>query len=160
MYHKTVNTILNLLKEKEVWFETFEHVPVRTSEEAANVRHGYLLSQGAKAIIARAKVKDEGKKFIMLVVPGDKRFDSEKLKMLGVRDIRFATESEVGELTEGVLPGGVPPFGNIFSLPLYADEGILKNEKIIFNAGDRSFSIAMKSEDYKNIATPIIVSII
>lgn len=161
MYHAVVEKIISILKDHAVWFETFEHEPVRTSEEAAKLRHDYTIHQGAKALIARVKVPNEGKKFVMLVIPGDARFDTDKLKVnLGIKEIRFATEAEVSEITGGVLPGGVPPFGNLFGLSVYADEQVFENEKIIFNAGDRSFSVAMKSSDYKDIVNPTVCQII
>ena len=50
-YHHVTRVIQNLLDQRGVWYETFEHAPVRTSEEAAQVRTGYTIQQGAKAII-------------------------------------------------------------------------------------------------------------
>ena len=151
-YHKVVSKIVGLLESGGYWFETFEHEPVRTSEEAAKVRMGYSQTQGAKAMIVRVKKSASEKSFAMLVLTGDKRLDFAKVKQLfGARNIRFATEEEVVKLTGGVLPGGVPPFGNLFDLPVIADPLLFENEKIVFNAGDRRFSIAMKSDDYKRM---------
>jgi prolyl-tRNA editing enzyme YbaK/EbsC (Cys-tRNA(Pro) deacylase) len=159
-YHPTVNKILNLLKQNNYWFETFEHEEVRTSEEAARIRTGYTLHQGAKAIIVRVKKSESDKRFVMLVFPADLRFDNKKVKQsLGVRDIRFATEEEVENVTGGVKVGGVPPFGNLFNLEVYADGKLFEIEKIVFNAGDRRFSVAMKSEDYRVLVKPVILSI-
>lgn len=159
-YHKVVNKIVDTLKESGVWFETFEHEAVRTSEEAAKIRIGYSLKQGAKALIIRVKSVSE-KYFAMLVIPGDEKFDSSKvMKILQAKNIRFATEDEVFKITEGIQPGGVPPFGNIFHLKVVADPTLFKNEKLVFNAGDRRFSIAIKSEDYKMLVKPEIESII
>ena len=161
VYHPVVGKIKELLAAHGAWFETFEHEPVRTSEEAAKVRTGYVISQGSKALIARVKelAKEPGgsvtKKFVMFVVPGGKRFDSAKIKTLfGLGDIRFASEAEVAEITGGVVPGGVPPFGNLFGLEVFADQHVFDNEKIIFNAGDRSYSIGMLSADYRAIVQP------
>ncbi|PIR61882.1 MAG: hypothetical protein COU66_01405 [Candidatus Pacebacteria bacterium CG10_big_fil_rev_8_21_14_0_10_44_11] len=160
-YHPVVSQILQLLRDTNCWFETFEHSPVRTSEEAAKLRDGYTLQQGAKALVFRVKIFNSNKKFVMLVVPGDARFNTNKVKKLfSAKDIRFATEEEVIQLTNGVLPGGVPPFGNLFDLAVIADPTLFENEKIIFNAGDRSFSVAMRSADYKEIGKPQITSII
>lgn len=160
-YHPVVQKIKNLLEKEKVWFETFEHEPVRTSEEAAKIRPGYSLKQGAKAVILRIKVKGGNKFFAMLVLPGDQRFSSDKIEdIFAAKDIRFATEEEVVQLTGGVQPGGVPPFGNLFGLKLIADQTLFKNEKIVFNAGDRRFSIAMKSDDYKKIAEPELKNIV
>lgn len=160
-YHLTVQKIKDILSQNCAWFETFEHEAVRTSEEAAKIRIGYSLRQGAKAIIVRVKEKNGNKFFSMLVMPGDKRFNTDKVKNLfGAKDIRFATVEEVGQLTDGVEPGGVPPFGNLFGLRVIVDPSLFENEKIVFNAGDRSYSIAMKSEDYKKIISPEVKSIV
>ena len=79
-YHPTVKKITSLLTENKCWFETFEHAPVRTSEEASKLRTGYTMHQGAKAIIARVKESGKGKYFAMFVVPGDRKFDPAKIK--------------------------------------------------------------------------------
>lgn len=154
-YHEVTTQIINLLEVNKAWFETFKHEPVRTSEEAAKIRNGYTIHQGAKALIVRVKISNSNKKFIMLVLPGDLRFDTNKIKLLfGAKDVRFATEEEVLKLTNGIQPGGVPPFGNLFNLEVIADLSLLQNEKIVFNAGDRSFSIGMKTNDYAMIVSP------
>ncbi|PJA47104.1 hypothetical protein CO172_03065 [Candidatus Uhrbacteria bacterium CG_4_9_14_3_um_filter_36_7] len=160
-YHQVATKIINLLKKHNVWFETFEHEPTRTSEESAKIRNGYTLHEGAKALIVRIKISNTNKKFIMLVVPGDLRFETIKVKLLfNAKDVRFATEEEVSELTDGVKPGGVPPFGNLFGLEVLVDSLLLQNERIIFNAGDRRFSVGMKSSDYQKIVNPRIESIV
>lgn len=97
-YHPCVEKIKSLLTENSVEFETFEHEPVRTSEEASKVRTGYSLSNGAKAIVLRVKKSGVGKFFVMLVIPADKKFDPVKLKNnFALTDIRFATEEEVSK---------------------------------------------------------------
>ena len=160
-YHKTVSDILNLLKQKGCWFETFEHQPVVTSEQAAKLRYGYSLNQGAKAIIVKIKNSIGENEFVMLVLPGDKKFSGLKVKKLfGTKDLRFATEEEISKLTGGIQIGGIPPFGNLFEIRVFVETTLLENEKIIFNAGDRSFSVAMKAKDYLEIVNPTIVKII
>lgn len=160
-YHKTVTDILELLKKNGCWFETFEHEPVVTSEEAADVRHGYSLKQGAKAIIVKIKNSAGNNEFVMLVLPGDKKFSGSKVKkLLRTKDLRFATEEEISKLTGGILIGGIPPFGNLFGIRVFAETTLLENEKIIFNAGDRSFSVAMKTEDYLKMVKPVVEEII
>jgi len=160
-YHPLTEKIKNILTENHFEFETFEHEPVRTSEEASKIRTGYTIDQGAKAIIVRVKKPGEGKIFAMFVVQGSKKFDVQKVKeQFGLSDIRFAIEEEVLKITDGVLPGGIPPFGNLFGLKVYVDRGLLQNEKIVFNAGDKSFSIGMKTADYVDIVKPIIGDIV
>jgi len=154
-YHPVVAKIRAILDGAGAWYETFEHEAVRTSEEAAAIRTGYTIDQGAKALIVRAKHPQRGKHFVMFVLPGSQRFSTDTVKKLfGFSDLRFATETEVAELTGGVQPGGVPPFGTLFGLPVYVDESLFNNDRIVFNAGDRRFSVAMVARDYDQLVAP------
>ena len=91
--HPATKQITDLLDENQCWYETFEHEPVRTSEEAAQIRTDYELHHGAKAIILRVKKSNADKFFAMLVFPADRQFDKAKVKgYFEVKDIRFATE--------------------------------------------------------------------
>src|SRR3990167_11203271 len=90
-YHPITAQIVEILKQNNLWYETFEHEPVRTSEEAAKVRYGYSIEQGAKALIVRAQSKERSE-FIMLVMPAHLRLDTKKAKQyLQTKDLRFAT---------------------------------------------------------------------
>ena len=160
-YHHVVHKIIELLNKSGYWYQTFKHEPVRTSEQAAKTRPGFTISQGAKAIIVRVKKSGGEKFFIMLVLPADKRIDFDKVKdLLEVKDIRFAGDDEISKITSGVEPGGIPPLGNLFDLKVIADPHLFENEKIVFNAGDRRFSLAVKSADYHKLVSPRISSII
>lgn len=154
--HAATREIVELLDEAGCWNQTFEHPPVRTSEEAAAARPGYSLEQGAKAIVLRVKRTKKDKFFVMLVFPANRKFDAKRVKAhFGARDIRFASEGEVDALTGGVLPGGVPPFGNLFELPVYVAPELYNVERIVFNAGDRRFSLAMRSADFRRLVRPV-----
>lgn len=166
-YHPTVARIREILDGAGIVYKTFEHEPVKTSEEAAKMRPEHVLHQGAKALVVKVKrpggqEADRSRgQFVMLIVPGDCRFNESKVKQaLGIKEIRFATEAEVGEVTGGIQIGGVPPFGNLFNLPVYADVQVLANQEIIFNAGDRAFSIALKSADWQKVVNPTVVKIV
>ena len=159
-YHSLVGKIKSLLSENGFWFETFEHEPVRTSEEASKIRTGYKLEQGTKALIVKVYKSHDGEDFAMMIVRGSDRFDEKKVKdLLNIKEFRFATEQEVIELTDGVLPGGVPPFGNLFGLKVFVDKRVLENEKIVFNAGDRRFSIGIYSKDWFELVKPCLADI-
>lgn len=161
-YHKTVKIIKSLLDEKQAWYETFEHEPVRTSEEAAKVRTGYTIEQGAKALLIEVLYKGtKDKEALMCVIPGSARLHNSKLKqLLNIKEYRFVSEDRVRKITAGVEPGGVPPFGNIFGVKVFVDQHVVANEKIIFNAGDKRFSIAILSRDYLDLVKPQVVDII
>ncbi|HTO13232.1 MAG TPA: YbaK/EbsC family protein [Candidatus Binatia bacterium] len=122
-------------------FEIVEHAPVRTSEEAARVR-GTPLEAGAKALLVRAE-----ERFVHCVLPAHLKADNARLRgLLGTRKLRFATPEELLALT-GCVPGAVPPFGNLFGLPVLVDEALCRNERVAFNAGSNAVSITMRCAD-------------
>ena len=134
--------IERLLRERGVSFAVLRHEPVFTSEQAAAVR-GTPLSSGAKALVLKA-----GERFLMAVLPADRKLDSKKAReSLGVKSLRFAELSEVERLT-GLQPGSIPPFGSLFELPTLCDPALAENESINFNAGDHAISVQMKYADY------------
>lgn len=167
-YHGVTKQILNLLKKNECWHETFEHEPVRTSEEAAALRTGYGMEQGAKALIMIILGREGSEdRPVMLVLPANMKLKNKRVrKLFKTRSIRFASRKEANKITktrEGdFVPiefGGIPPFGNLFGLKVYVDPKLLDNEKIVFNAGDRRFSIGMKTKDYMDLVRPEVVRI-
>jgi Ala-tRNA(Pro) deacylase len=134
------------LREAGVELAVIEHAPVYTSEEAARVR-GTPLDAGAKALVVRAEDRP-----VQLVLPGHRRVDSARLRaILGTRKLRFATAEELRALT-GCEPGAVPPFGNLFGLPVYADESIAARETIAFNAGSHTVSFTMRGADFVRLS--------
>src|SRR5439155_12148755 len=74
------------LQQGGVTFTVLRHEPVYSSEQAAAVR-GTPLSSGAKALVVKA-----GERFVLLVLPADRKLDSRKARDgLAVRALRFAT---------------------------------------------------------------------
>jgi prolyl-tRNA editing enzyme YbaK/EbsC (Cys-tRNA(Pro) deacylase) len=148
MSEQTVQAIKKFLEENNILYEYKEHEEVRTSEEAAKAR-GEDIRIGAKAMILKADDK-----FIMLVLSSAKKIDSKKVKeMLGAKSLRFATPEEVNQLT-GCVPGGVPPFANIFGIELIVDRTIPQNEFMAFNAGERTKSLKLKTKGYLELLKP------
>jgi prolyl-tRNA editing enzyme YbaK/EbsC (Cys-tRNA(Pro) deacylase) len=137
-----------LLDEARVPYAVTRHAPVRTSEEAAQIR-GTPLPSGAKALVCKA-----GERFVLFVMPADRRLDSAAVRRtLGIRSLRFASAEEVAQLT-GLPPGAIPPFGGLFGLPTYCDRELAGEPTINFNAGDRAISVAMTFADYAALERP------
>ncbi len=145
--------IANLLKTNNISCEETEHKPVYTSEQAAEVR-GLPIRQGAKSLLLKSR--DD---FILVVLPGDRKLDSKKLKnLLKIKDFRFASPEEVKEKM-GCEIGACYPFGNLIELPTYVDNSLSKNDIISFNPGLHTRSIEMKWRDYYSVVKPKMVDI-
>lgn len=133
--------ILQLLDDESVSYQVMEHHPVFTSAEAAEVRLT-TPEQGAKALIVKA-----GEQYHMLVLPGDRKADNNKVRrLIGSRHLRFADRNELYGLT-GCIPGAVPPFGNLFGLDVWIDELLSQCEELAFNAGSHTVSLKMRAAD-------------
>ena len=147
--------IIRLLDEAHIAYEKFEHEPVFTSEEAATVR-GVKMSQAAKALLFKTK---EGQ-FVLVVLPGDKRADSRKLKdYLHTKSLRFATPEEVEEHM-GCKIGSCYPLGVIAGLRTLVDTSLAQNKEIFFNPGRHDISIKMKYTGYQKVSGTEYVNIL
>jgi Ala-tRNA(Pro) deacylase len=141
------------LQDARVPFTLLRHEPVYTSEQAAAVR-GTALASGAKALVLKA-----GDRFVVAVLPADRKLDNRKARDgLGVKALRFATREEVEGLT-GLQPGSIPPFGSLFGLTTYCDPALGDNPSINFNAGDHAISVQMAYADYAALEKPVLMPI-
>jgi len=140
--------IEELLNARGVAFDVLRHEPVYTSEQAAAIR-GTPLASGAKALVCKADDR-----FVMFVIPADRRLASREVRRArGWRKLRFADRDEVERLT-GLEPGSIPPFGSLFGLPTLCDDRLGENETINFNAGDHRVSVSMRYDDYVRVESP------
>ena len=148
MSNSVFERIEELLNARGVAFEVLRHRAVYTSEEAAEVR-GTPLASGAKALVCKADDR-----FVMFVVPADRKLASKEVRRARRwRKLRFADRDEVKGLT-GLEPGSIPPFGSLFGLSTLCDKRLGENETINFNAGDHRISVSMRYEDYVRVEAP------
>lgn len=146
------NEIIHCLDENSVEYKIHEHQPVHHAEEAALVR-GFDLHTGVKSLIFKIQ-HSAGNDFILVLVSGDKRVDSQKLKeILKVKNISLASPEEVLEKT-GCEIGSCHPFGNLMGMKTYMDEKILANKTVAFNAGLLTMSITLDPKELVRVVNP------
>ncbi|NCT56023.1 hypothetical protein GW755_04240 [bacterium] len=146
--------IINLLDSNNIVYKLEIHKEVKTSEEAAKIR-GVDISTGAKALV----IKVDKQNFALFVMPANKQLSWKKLKEeLGFKKPRMATIEEVENLTKCKV-GGVPPFGNLMGLTTYFDKGIEDIKSVNFNAGLRTHSVNLKSNDLISLVKPFIANL-
>eukprot|EP00980_Cylindrotheca_fusiformis_P002479 scaffold584_cov132-Cylindrotheca_fusiformis.AAC.32 len=147
--------IENLLEESQIPYKSLHHEPTKTSEESANVR-GVNLGTGGKALVLQCRDGSEDNKFALFILSASRKLHTKAIKKeFQTKNVRFATPEELAALTDGLVPGSVPPFGKpILDLELYVDTSIESNEIIAFNCGSLTDSIIMSVQDYLTIAKP------
>lgn len=141
---------LKKLFEKEgIAFEHMTHPEAYTMQEVAAVEHerGRCL---IKAVVVKA---DEG--FVLAGVPASSKVDLDALgKLAGAGEVRLAEEHEFADLFPDCDVGAMPPFGNLYDLPLWLDKSFDTCEYVVFNAGTHTDTVKMSLEDFKRLASP------
>jgi len=144
--------IVGFLNKNKIDFEEFSHEAAKTSAEAA-VARGMKeegLEKAVKAMILRSKGK-----FYLFALRASKKIDWKKVrKILGTDSVSLATPEEVLKVM-GVEIGACAPFGNLVSIPTYADTDIYSIEKFVFSCGKHDKSIEIKVDDWDKIVKPI-----
>jgi Ala-tRNA(Pro) deacylase len=139
------------LEAAKVPYSVHSHPTAFTAQEIAALAHvkGRRL---AKVVI----VKADGA-LVMLVLPADHKVDFARLKAaLGAKEVRLAQEGEFSEVFPGCEVGAMPPFGNLFRLPVYADRSLDRDEEIVFNAGTHTLTAKVGWRDYARLVRPTV----
>jgi Ala-tRNA(Pro) deacylase len=139
------------LRENGVPFEVQHHPRAITAQEVAASEHvpGKML---AKVVMVSA----DGE-MAMLSLPAPYQVDLEKAgKMLGAEEARLAQEEEF----EGAFPdcevGAMPPFGNLYGLPVYVEEALAEDETIFFRAGTHTDTMSVGYADFERLVEPTV----
>jgi Ala-tRNA(Pro) deacylase len=80
-----------------------------------------------------------------------------KLGQRPVKEIGFASEAWMKKNLKGVKVGAIPPFGNLWGLPTFAEKSLLNQSKIIINGGDYNSSIKISSASLKKLIPDLVI---
>ena len=95
----------------------------------------------------------------MAVLPASYQVELESVRRLtGVREAELATESEFKRHFPDCETGAMPPFGNLYGIPVYVDESLTEDHEIAFNAGSHYELIRMAYLDFERLVGPEVMS--
>ena len=137
------------LRDNKVPFQVVHHPLAYTAQEVAASEHipGQKL---AKVVILMA-----GGKLAMLAIPAPSRVDLGKTAAaLGVKEVRLAREDEFADFFPDCEVGAMPPFGNLYNVPVYVDTSLARDEEIVFQAGTHTDTIAMAYREFERLVQP------
>ena len=140
----------SLLVRSRVEYELLPHREAFTAQEVAQSTHvrGRRL---AKVVMVRAG-RDQ---YLMAVVPASEHVDLELLAHVsGRKRLELATEGEILRVFPDCEPGAMPPFGNLYDLPIFLDACFAHEEPIIFQAGNHHEVVRMPFAEYERLAGP------
>lgn len=143
------------LDQEKVPYSVHSHPEAYTALEIAALEHvkGRML---AKVVIVKSGAGD----LVMVVLPADRRVDFRKVSaVLGTEELRLAQESEFRDTFPACDVGSMPPFGNLFGLPVLVDELLAENDEIVFNAGSHTFTAKLRFADFRRLVQPQMASL-
>jgi len=142
------------LREHSVPFEVHHHPPAYTAQRVAQAEHvsGRLV---VKVVMAFA----DGK-MVMLAVPAHRNANlARAAETAGANEVRLAHEDEFAAAFPDCEVGAMPPFGNLYGIPVYADRELAEDETIVFNAGTHEDAIHMKYGDFERLVEPTVADL-
>jgi Ala-tRNA(Pro) deacylase len=147
-------SLKTFLESRGASYQCLSHAPAVTAHEVASTVH-VVDRDFAKTLIL--KIQGE---LAMVVVPASRKIVLSDLRdLLGAGDITFATEAEFRDWFPDCEIGAMPPFGNLYGLPVYVDVELAQEPEIAFNAGTHREVIKMSFADYSRLVRPIIADL-
>jgi Ala-tRNA(Pro) deacylase len=139
------------LRENRIPFETQHHPRAVTAQEVAASEHvpGKML---AKTVMVLAD-----REMVMLALPASYQVDLGKAATaLGVKEVRLAEEEEFEDTFPDCEIGAMPPFGNLYGVPVYVDETLAEDETIVFRSGTHTDTMSVSYADFERLVEPTI----
>ncbi|MHB1134650.1 MAG: aminoacyl-tRNA deacylase [Chloroflexota bacterium] len=139
------------LREQNVPFQVQHHTTAYTAQQVAATEHV------SGKLIAKPVMVFADDKMVMLVMPANRRVDFHKAAaLLRAERVRLAEESEFAAAFPDCDVGAMPPFGQLYGLPMYVDAALTRDETIIFSAGTHTKTMSVKYADYERLGQPVV----
>ena len=142
------------LDSRNIKYLVISHSVAYTAQGIAALTH-----LSGKKLAKTVIVKIDGV-LAMAVVPASLHVDLDLLRTAaGAGAVEVATEQEFKDTFLDCETGAMPPFGNLYDMPVYADASLAENEEITFNAGTHRELIRMGWRDLTRLVNPQIVNL-
>jgi Ala-tRNA(Pro) deacylase len=143
----------DFLDQHRVKYVSVRHSTAYTSQEIAASAHVKGRNM-AKSVV----VKLSGK-LALAVLPAKYNVDLPRLaQAAGAGAAELASEQEFEKHFSGCETGAMPPFGNLYGLPVYVDETLARDEQIDFNACSHTELLQMAYADFERLVKPKVAS--
>ncbi|MDD4270375.1 MAG: YbaK/EbsC family protein [Pirellulales bacterium] len=145
------NKLKRFLDENHIRYISIRHSPAYTAQETAASAH-----IPGKEVIKTVMLYIDGE-LAMAVLPSTRMLDLELLRHVAdAESVTLATENQFKDRFPDCEAGAMPPFGNLYEMPVYVDRSVTLDEQIAFNAGSHAELIQLDYGDYERLVHPII----
>ena len=148
----SISRTLNAYLDRErVHYDVLSHPEAFRALAIAHTLHTPE-KEMAKVVIVKVRGR-----FVMMVLPARWNVDLHRLRtVFATHQVRLATEDELTGLFPDCELGAMPPFGNLYGLPVYVDQSLTEDEEIVFQAGTHSDAIRMRYWDFAALVFPVV----
>ncbi len=154
----TNDRLISLLGQHNAQYRLTDRPPEGRTEVVSPMR-GNELRKAAKCIILLVKLGRKTSKYVLAVIPGDRKLDLTAIKALFQATYVGFASVEIAERLAGSVTGTVLPIALNIVLELVVDRSLIEVDELFFNAARLDRSVALRTEDYLAIARPRIESI-
>jgi len=141
--------VAQFLDSQKVKYVLIKHSPAFTAQEIAASAH-----IPGKELAKTVMVKLDGD-MAMAVLPASYRVDFKGLKKLtGAKKVELASENEFQRLFPQCEIGAMPPFGNLYDMPVYVAKPLAEDDEIAFNAGSHAELMKLHYADFNKLVKP------
>ena len=140
--------LTEFLDHHKVKYVVISHSVAYTAQGIAALTHIYG-KELAKTVI----VKLDGS-LAIAVLPASSQVDLSRLKTVTGANAGLASEQEFKDKFPDCQTGAMPPFGNLYDMPVFADESLTRDKEIAFNAGSHLELIRMTWDDFQKLVKP------
>ncbi|MFZ0733937.1 MAG: YbaK/EbsC family protein [Candidatus Sulfotelmatobacter sp.] len=147
----TLSKLREFLDSHHVKYLVISHSLAYTAQGIAALAH-----VSGKRLAKTVIVKIDGV-LAMAVVPAAAHVDLERLrKLTGAQAVEIASEPEFKNAFPDCETGAMPPFGNLYDMPVYADGSLSEHEEITFSAGTHRELVRMSWQDMMRLVNPAV----
>jgi Ala-tRNA(Pro) deacylase len=150
-----ITKLQRFLDEHNILYTRISHSLAYTSQGIAALAHipGREL---AKTVV----VKIDGK-MAMAVLPASAHIDLSRMRAaVSANAVELATEAEFKDRFPDCETGAMPPFGNLYELPVFVDDSLTRDKEIAFNACSHRELIRMAYADFETLVKPKVLSFV
>lgn len=143
--------LVRYFQDNGVKYEVIHHPPAYTAQQIAAAEHvpGKFL---AKVVMVMA----DGQ-MTMMVLPASFRVNFTKAaQILGAKEVRLAREDEFADVFPDCEVGAMPPFGNLYGVPVYVDNSLAEDPEFYFLSGTHQESMKVSYTDFHRLVQPVV----
>lgn len=140
------------LDQHHIAYSLILHVPTHSAQVAASFMH-FPGKEVAKTVALCA-----GEKVLLGILPASYRINFEKLSVIVGDRVQLLEQERCNEMFPDCETGAIPPFGELYDVPVVLDEALAEDAEIVFGVGTLSESVRMSSSDFVRLVKPKVCS--